>query len=281
MERLPSVPALYTQVLSELARPQASIQFVGRLISKDPAMTARILQMVNSAAFALPVPIAEPMEAVLHLGVERTKSLLLLAGLTLQFDSSVCPGFSHEALWCHSLVVSGSARQLALLQTKDANFAEMAYTAGLLHDVGKLMLAANLSETYGQIIDQAARRHIEVSQVEREIFDATHAELAACLLTAWGLPASILDAIAWHHSPARSRDTGFSILTAVHVANAVEREKLLHKAGLLTNQMDFPYLDSLGLTGQRNSWREACGFPVFVVDDPKKERVGLRQAVRG
>src|SRR5260221_380820 len=132
-----------------------------------------------------------------------------------------------------------------------------------------------------QIVDQAARRHIEVSQVEREIFDATHAELAACLLTAWGLPASILDAIAWHHSPAQSRDTGFSILTAVHVANAVEREKLLHKAGLLTNQMDFPYLDSLGLTGQRNSWREACGFPVFVVDDPKKERVGLRQAVRG
>ena len=277
MERLPSVPVLYNQVVNELAKPEGSIQFIGLLISKDPAMTAKILQMINSAVFGLPRQITDPVEAVLYLGVERTKSLILLASVFLHFDKDACPGFSHERLWQHSLAVGAFGRTIALPQTKDPKLAEMAYTAGLLHDVGKLFLAANLPETYSQVLDQAQRRKISEREVELEVFDASHAELGAAVLGAWGLPLPILEAIAWHHSPSASEDDTFSALTAVHAANAVEREKVLHKNGRAVSQMDSAYLTRIHLIKQRNVWRGACGFHVPVVDDLKRERFMLRE----
>jgi hypothetical protein len=112
--------------------------------------------------------------------------------------------------------------------------------------------------------------------VEIEVFDASHAELAASVLGGWGLPVPILEAIAWHHCPQKSDDRAFSILTAVHVANAVEHEKSLHQAGHLISQIDSEYIEHLGLGARCNAWREACGFPVRVIDD-QKERFRLKQ----
>ena len=280
LTRLPSLPTLYTQVLSELAKPEPSIQFVGRLISKDPAMTAKILQMVNSTVFALASHMTDPVEAVLYLGVERTKGLILLASVMLQFEKSSCPGFSLERFWQHSLAVAAFARAVAMAQTKDVKLAELAYTAGLLHDVGKLLLAANLPEDYSQVMAQALSRNLPVQTVEREIFDACHAQLGAAVLGTWGLPVEMLEAIAWHHHPEESSNRSFSILTAVHVANAVEHEKRLHQAGTLASQINFEYIERLGLSDRRNGWRETCGFHVQVEDDPHKEKIRRRQEAR-
>jgi putative nucleotidyltransferase with HDIG domain len=266
--------------MAEFAKPEASIQFIGLLIAKDPAMTAKILQMINSSVFALARQITDPVEAVLHLGVESTKAMILLASVNLHFDKSGCPGFSHEQLWRHSMAVGAFSRAVTMAQTKDIRLAEAAFTAGLLHDIGKLLLAANVSEDYSRVIEQAQRRKISVREVEIEIFDASHAELAACVLGTWGLPASILEAIAWHHCPEASDDSAFSILTAVHVANAVEHEKLSHQAGCLVSQIDSHYVHRLGLAERRNAWRTACGFDVRVVDDTKKERFRLKQEAK-
>lgn len=280
LTRLPSLPALYTQVMAELAKPEASIHFIGRLISKDPAMTARILQMVNSTVFGLGSPTSDPVEAVLQLGVERTKAVILLADVFLHFAKSGCPGFSHDQLWRHSLAVGGFARAITLAQTKDMKLAEMAYTAGLLHDLGMLFLAANLPESYSQVLEQAERRNIPVCDVESEVYEASHAELAASVLGTWGLPDAIMAAIAWHHCPRKSGDKRFSLLTAVHVANAVEHEKRLRQAGKLASQIDFEYIDDLGLLDCRTGWRQICGLSVPVLDDLKKERLRLRQEVK-
>jgi HD-like signal output (HDOD) protein len=175
------------------------------------------------------------------------------------------------------LAVGAFARTIALAQTKDARLAEMAYTAGLLHDVGKLFLAANLPETYSQVLAQSQRRKISEREVELEVFDASHAELGAAVLGTWGLPLPILEAIAWHHCPSDSEDQAFSTLTAVHAANAVEREKSLQKNGRPVSQMDSAYLRRIKAIKQRNVWRGACGFHVPVVDDLKRERFMIRK----
>src|SRR5437899_11005024 len=112
MVRLPSLPALYTQVMTELQKPDASINFVGRIISKDPAMTAKMLQAVNSPAFGLRRQIVDAGDAVLYLGTERTKSLLLTSSMFLHFDKATCPRFSHERLWHHSIAVATFARSI-------------------------------------------------------------------------------------------------------------------------------------------------------------------------
>jgi putative nucleotidyltransferase with HDIG domain len=271
MERLPSVPALYTQVTAELARPEGSIQFVGRLISKDPALTARILQMINSGYLGLSVRISDPMEAVLHLGVEQTKSMILLADAFLHFEQSACPGFSHDHLWRHSLAVGSSALAITRAETKNLELAELAYTAGLLHDIGMLLLAANLPEIYSDVIEQAQRRDLQLHEIELEVFETTHAELGAAVMKAWGLPDAVLQAISLHHCPDQSEDTEFSLLTAVHAANAIEREKLLHGSHRLVNQFNTSYIEKMGLGDRQSAWRQLCGLLVAVV--PDKEMV--------
>src|SRR6185436_8646521 len=93
-----------------------------------------------------------------------------------------CQGFSYDKLWMHSMATGVSASAITLAETNDTKMADMAFTAALMHDVGKLVLAANLPEQYGQILAQAGRRKVQTLQVEREVFNASHAELGACLL---------------------------------------------------------------------------------------------------
>jgi len=129
----------------------------------------------------------------------------------------------------------------------------------LLHDLGKLLLAANLPEIYVQILEQGERTGLPVIQVEKDILDGSHGELAACLLCKWGFARVILEAIAWHNSPAKSADSEFSPLTAVHVANAFARETPSTTEPPVT-EYDFDYLDRIGLKNRCSLWREACGL---------------------
>jgi HD-like signal output (HDOD) protein len=272
LHKLPTLPALYTQVMNELQSPNASLEFVAKLIAKDPVMTAKMLQLVNSAYFALPREIVDPVEAVMHLGAERTKSLILLAKVFSQFDKTQCAGFDPEALWRHLMAVGAFARIVCLTESKETKIADLAFTAGLLHDIGKLLLAANLPADYSRALEQAQRRHVPVRDVEFEAFGTTHAELGACLLGTWGLPLAILEAVAWHNRPIFSEDRAFSIVTAVHVANAIEHEKTAEAADILVSQIDAGYVQRLGLSSRRNRWREACGRPTKMQDEAAEKK---------
>jgi len=201
MVRLPTVPDLYTQVMNLLASPNADAADVGKLIGREPALTAKILQLVNSAAFALARHITSAEEAVIFLGSERTKALILMANTSLHFDLSGCEGFSQEQYWRHSLSTAGLARAITLLETHDAKLADEAFTAGLLHDVGKLLLAANVTAPYCRTVSIAKIQRLTEWEAERMEFGTTHAELGACLLGTWGLPLRFLRAMAWHHTP--------------------------------------------------------------------------------
>lgn len=262
MRQLPSLPTLYSQVLAELNSPDGSMDVVAQTIAKDPVMTAKILQVVNSAFFSLPRQIVEPVEAVMYLGAERTKSLILLAKVFSQFDKAKCPSFSVEELWRHSMQTGTFAMSIAKEESKDPALIDLAFTAGLLHDIGKLLLAANVPETYGPALEQADRRKISAREVELEAFGATHADLGACLLATWGLPVPLLDAIAWHHNPREAYDTRFSVTTAVHIANALYYEKNGDLTRGHASKIDPKYLFQIGMSERPNRWRQLCGCQV-------------------
>ena len=257
LTKLPSMPTLYTRVTAELQSPSGSIENVARLIAQDPVMTAKMLQVVNSAFFALHREISDPNDAVMFLGAERTKSLIMLAKIFSQFDNSKCAGFAPEKLWGHSMNVGELARRIARSQGLDAKVCEMAFTAGLLHDVGKLLLAANLPASFSQVIAAGKQKQIASNEAERAAYGTTHAEIGACLLGVWGLPLSILEAIAWHHAPRHGAHQRFSLLTAVHVANVLlyETQKTPAETGVPPTQFDTDYLSSLGLTDEVETWR--------------------------
>ena len=258
LTKLPSMPTLYTRVTAELQSPNGSIENVARLIAQDPMMTAKMLQVVNSAFFALQRQITDPNDAVMFLGAERTKSLIMLAKIFSQFDNAKCVGFAPEQLWGHSMQVGELARRITRAQGCEAKTCEMAFTAGLLHDVGKLLLAANLPGSFSQVLTVSSQKKISASDAERESYGTTHAEIGACLLGVWGLPLNILEAIAWHHAPTWATQNRFSLLTAVHAANALlwETHTPQADAAAAPPQLDTTYLASLGLASELDAWRE-------------------------
>jgi len=276
--KLPAMPKLYSQVSNELSSPNGSIDVVAQLIAQDPVMTAKILQVVNSAFFALGRQVSEPGEAVMFLGAERTRSLVLLAGVFTQFEGVNCPGFSPELIWNHSLQVGALARTITMAETRNAKTAEAAFTAGLIHDMGKLILAANVPAMCASIEQLHKSKQLPQREAEMQVLGTTHAELAACLLGSWALPLPVLEAVAWHHHPTRSSDKAFSLLTAVHAANVFAYELGCGTgSSALPETFDHYYLLQIGLGDNRNDWRKACNVPQRIEEDAEHAKFRLRR----
>lgn len=255
---LPSFPSLYVEVMKELRSPNPFIENVSVIVSKDPAMTAKMLQIVNSAAFALARKVGSPFEAVEFLGLGTVQSLVLSAHIFSRFERTNLPGFSVSRLWGHSVACGLLSRLILQIEQPGTMDADDAYTAGMLHDVGQLMLADNLPEQFQQALGLAAQRGISLHEAEQEVFGASHAGAAAYLLGLWGLPAPIVEAVAFHHAPGRSDTREFGLLAAVHAADILEHE--LHdlskaESGKTRNQLDADYLASLGVADRVETWR--------------------------
>ena len=257
LERLPSLPALYTEILQCLQNPNADLADVGALIAHDLGMAAKVLKLVNSAFFGLPQPIANPAEAVLYLGLDNVKSVVLAAKTFGQFQEIKVPGFDADALWQHSLHTAGAAQRIARQQHGLRAVAEQAFVAGLLHDVGKLILATNLREQYTALRPPATGDDRPMWEIERGVFGASHADVGGYLLGLWGLPAPVVEAIALHHYPAIMTGGEFAPLKAVHVANAFAH----HTAPRADEGIDLDYLKQLGVDGNLEEWRALCQQP--------------------
>jgi HD-like signal output (HDOD) protein len=254
LRKLPATPRLFVQVTEELRSSNGSLEVVAHLIRQDPVMSAKMLQLVNSAFFSSQHEVSDTLDAAMILGTERIKSLILLAGIFSQYKEAqgVCP--SVEALLAHSIQVGVYARAIALSETKDAVTAEAAFTAGVLHDMGKLVLAGNLPVWYRAVRKLRVSRQLSDHAAELEIFGATHANVGACLLASWGLPLSILEAVAWHHEPERSFERDFCLLAAVHAANA-----FVHEAEGTPVQLHQEFFERIGLSDGCRRWRQMFG----------------------
>lgn len=254
---LPSVPSLYTELLEELKSCDGSIQRVGQLISQDIAMTAKILQLTNSALFGLRQQVHSPAQAAILLGMETLKALVLSVQLFSQFKKGDLRAFSIEALLQHSLAVGNYARLIAKAERAAQALVSDAFLAGVLHDAGKLVLATNAPEQYHHALTLAGEKRIPLWVAERETFGVSHAEVGAYLLALWGLPESIVEATAFHHQPGQCQHKHLSSLTVVHVANALEQQR--NPAKLVpAAPVDIDYLTFLGLADRLAAWQELC-----------------------
>jgi HD-like signal output (HDOD) protein len=257
MESLPSLPSIYMQLMKEVESPDPSIKKIGEIISKDSGMTAKILQMVNSAFFGLRRHISNPGDAVSLLGLDIVKSLVLSIHIFSQFSETRIPGFSPTDLWDHNAAVGALAKNIAKAEKQNAQVVDDSFAAGLLHECGKLILAARLPKEYAQMLALISEENLPVVEAERKIFGAAHPEVGAYLLGLWGLPASIVEAVAFHHSPSECVGESFSPLTAVHVANYLEDERNSSPSeNVAAGVLDTAYLTRLGLEDRMDSWIE-------------------------
>jgi putative nucleotidyltransferase with HDIG domain len=255
LRKLPATPRLFIRVSEELRSPNGSLAVVALLIRQDPVMYAKTLHLANSAYFGLNREVSDMLDAATILGTERIKSLILLTGVFSQYQEAEGVSPSVDALLAHSIQVGMYARSIAMSETRDAATAEAAFTAGVLHDMGKMILAGNLPSAYKGVRKLRDSKHLADYAAEVEVFGATHANVGACLLAAWGLPLGILEAVAWHHEPERSSESGFSLLAAVHAANV-----FAHQVEDRPAEVNQAYFEKIGLAGCCQRWREKLGL---------------------
>jgi putative nucleotidyltransferase with HDIG domain len=259
MTCLPSMPTIYFRILDALRSMESSIDEIADMISADPALTAKLLQVVNSAFFGFSRQVQSVGEAVQLLGVSRIRSLALSAHVFAAFDKTQHSGMPMEAIRQHCFHTACLAQKVAQSVTSDPTLLEQCFTAGALHDIGKLILGANAPAEYRRALAQARSRSLPLVEVEREVFGASHADVGAYLLGLWGLPVPLVEGIALHHEPGRARQDGFSPATAVHVANSLARWN--QRQGDQSSPLDQAYLARLGLPVSLDAWADQLDLP--------------------
>jgi putative nucleotidyltransferase with HDIG domain len=246
IDTLPTLPRVYSDLTRALADPDASLVAVSGIVEQDPGICAKVLQLVNSAFFALPRRITSVQTAVGALGMTMLKNLALSVEVFRAFEArGAATGFSLEAVQRHALFTAAIARRLV----PDKRAAEDAFTAAMLHDVGKLILASRAPEHFTHLLALVRERQQPMHEVETELHGVTHAEVGAYLLGLWGLPYCIVEAVANHHRPARvTPQLEFGVMGAVHVADALAY-------GEAQPGPDLAYLESVGAAGRLPEWR--------------------------
>jgi putative nucleotidyltransferase with HDIG domain len=253
---LPSLPTLYAEIMNELQSSDPSIQKIGQIISKDLGMATKVLHLVNSAFFGIPRHIENPGQAVSLLGIDTIKALVLTVEVFSKFDQAKIATFDIEKLWDHSIITGELAKQIAKSEEIDKQSIDDAYMAGLLHDIGKLVLVVNFSDKYKKVMQLVTNENITLFEAENQVFMASHAEVGAYLLGLWGFPNSIIEALAFHHNPRRCPMQSFSPLVAVHVADAMEnKDGQSSDSGSVKPLLDHEYLKELDLSGRIDAWQ--------------------------
>jgi HD-like signal output (HDOD) protein/CheY-like chemotaxis protein len=252
LDRLPSVPRSYLELTSAITGTDGTLAKVGTIVEKDPAMSAKVLQLVNSAFFGNGQHITSVNRAVVYLGIELIQGLALSAEVfaTLQ-GLPIDTSFSLDRLQEHSVITARLARRLV----SDPKKADEAFAAAIVHDIGKIVLALSFGAHYGEVLRIADERRVAGQRMEKELLGVTHAEVGAYLLGMWGLPYSIVEAVAYHHTP-RLATGAPEVVAAVHVADMLIDTMLEGDTGPgESDLLDGVFLEEKGLAPMLPHWR--------------------------
>lgn len=264
IESLPSLPDIYMQLQRAMASSDVSVAEVAKIIEQDIGMSAKVLQLVNSAFFGLFQQIESPARAVGLLGLDTIKGLVL----GVQVFSEMKSGsklFSLNNLMQHSMAVGACAKKIAAAETDDKTIIDHSFIGGILHDIGKLVLASRMQEQYDQAILLCREQTCSLREAELQVFNTGHDSVGAYLIGLWGLPGPVVEAIAFHHNLNSYPTDSFSPALAVHAANALYYSQLqtagnnneLELIGAPT-ELDYGFLDKLGMSNRIASWQEMC-----------------------
>jgi len=258
INKLPTLPATYQRLVECLKSPNADMDDVAKIISLDPSMTARLLKVVNSAYFGLAKPVADVGRAGALLGLDRIMALVLGQGIFSGAEIPKVPGFSLDALWSHSIATATAAHRIAIEEGLEKDKVSAAFLAGMLHDLGKLVLAMGMPEQYGRVL--AAAKDAPAREIEYEMLElqASHSDVGAYLVGLWGLPNTIAEAIAYHEDPAQSKVASFGLPAIVHAADRIARHPDVADPKAPELRLNFDYLAKNGRADHWNKWREVC-----------------------
>jgi len=263
---LPSIPTQYSQIVAELNAPKPSMERLTAIIRRDPAMSVKVLQVVNSHAMA-GHEISDIDLAVRYIGLESLKSFVLMAELfASQDDLESRFGFNVDDLWNHGIEVGQYASAIAETETEDQELIGRCYTAGLLHDLGILFFASKLPDRFAEALKHAEESHKTLMHAEKDLFGATHAEIGGFLLDLWGLAMPVVNAITYHYFPSGAPEEVYMVhenmeidpLLVVHVANYFSEDQETMGENAISTSADVDYLEKMHCLEKLDHWWDVC-----------------------
>lgn len=214
LKQLPSLPSAVSELLSSFANEEVDVDCIVAQIARDQGLTARVLRVANSSFYGLQTRVGTIHEAVVVLGFRAVRSMVLAVGMNGAFRVEQCPGFDALGYLRHGVGAGLAARALAPLA---GHGPELGFTAGLLHDIGQLVLASNFPKQYGATLAFRKQHDCFIVEAERTVLGVDHAEVGGLLAETWRFPPALREAVANHHEPAKVSPD--SLANLVHAAD--------------------------------------------------------------
>ena len=241
---LPTLPTVITQLISLVDNPKTSARNVSQLISTDQALTAKILKLANSAFYGFPREIATVDLAVVVLGFETVKNLCLSVSVLERFSgvdaNGGADGFDRQKFWEHSIACGVGARLLA--GKLSYRVPGEAFAAGILHDIGRLILSQYFPVEFAEVLQLMRAEDIYIGHAEERVLGVTHAEVGSWLAERWNLPDQLEQTIAMHHTPGRVSGPA-ELPSLIHLADFLCRRERIGDGG----GEKMPHLDPAAL----------------------------------
>jgi HD-like signal output (HDOD) protein/CheY-like chemotaxis protein len=252
---LPVKPEVYSRLTEAIADPHIEMTQLARIVSRDVGLASKVLHLTNSAFFGSRRSFVSVEQAVTFIGIRMLRKVVLSAEVFAAFSpKQSLGGLSLDMEQKHGLACAGIARRIA----PDPETAEYAFLGGMLHDVGKLVLATRAPKTMRQLNKSKKPGQSVPPAIEDEVAGTNHGRIGAYLLGLWGLEYPLVEAVAYHHDPATAGSCSFDLPTIVHVADALAHEIENERSGRkLEVGMDIAHLERVGMRGKLDSWREA------------------------
>jgi putative nucleotidyltransferase with HDIG domain len=236
IQDLPTLPSVVLKLNSMIRSPRTSAQQIGELISNDPALTAKALKLVNSAFYGFPRKITNITHAIVILGFQKVRDIVLAASMFDLFKGKRVVGFSQGEFWEHTLVAAIGAETLA--KELGSPEAQDAFVTGLLHDIGKLVFAIHGFKEYEAVRKLAKDQDTQTFNVEMVLLGFNHGDIGSWLGEKWQFPDKIIQSIRLHHSPEAAREYR-ELNNIVHVADIMARA-----IDLLPNREKIPVISN-------------------------------------
>jgi putative nucleotidyltransferase with HDIG domain len=246
---LPVLPSTWVELTRMLDSPDTHISDIAAIVEQDPGLTTRLLHTVNSAYFGIARKVVSCSEGIQIVGLELVRGLMMGIKVFDYYKNSPFVRKVFGRIWDHSLRTAAGARKLSTMEILPVDQRNVSFTAGLLHDIGKLVLAANAEAEYREALEIADRESIPVYRAEQQVFGLSHAQIAAYLFTMWGFPDPVVEAVEKHHT--LQNIDRFCPALAIHVTQCLQRGLEEEK------QLNTLLLDRLYLTPRLPIWRDA------------------------
>ncbi len=218
---LPTLPTVVAKISSQIANPSTNAADIGKLIEQDQVLTSKVLRLVNSAYYGFPKQIKSIQHAVVILGFNKVKTIIITASVFGAFRGSRVVGLDLRRFWQHSLAAAIASKASAEMLGM-AHAAEDAFIGGLLHDIGKIILDQYQPTIYAPIIKYAREKGILLVEAEKEVMGLTHAAVGEWIMERWRLPQTIVRMVADHHAPAASVERR-ELVAAIHLGDILAR----------------------------------------------------------